>query len=110
MNNQEVIEQTLQNYDNANDALLAEWDQLDLSLLDIILQKQQNRLEQLAERIYHEELKEDTESEIIQNTIAHYEWANRLVYWNNRIRKQMGLLEEIKPITYKKMIKNWSTN
>lgn len=80
MNNREVIEQTLQNYDNANDALLADWDKLDPNFLDIVLQKQQNRLEQLAERTYHEELNEDSESEIIQNTLARYEWANEYLY------------------------------
>ena len=50
MNNQEVIEQTLLKYDEANNALLAEWYKLDPNFLDIVLQKQQNRLEQLAER------------------------------------------------------------
>jgi hypothetical protein len=80
MNNQEVIEQTLQNYENANDALLASWNDLDPNFLDIVLQKQQNRLEQLAERIYHEELEADSESEIINNTISRYQWANQYLY------------------------------
>lgn len=80
MNNMEVIEQTLLNYDAANDALLAHWDNFDPSFLDNMLQKQQNRLEQLAERIYHEEQNEDAESEIIQNTLSRYDWANEYLY------------------------------
>ncbi|MBC2722891.1 hypothetical protein [Desulfosporosinus sp.] len=106
MNNQEVIEQTLQNYDTANDALLTEWDNLDPNLLDIILQKQQNRLEQIAERIYHEELNENAESEIIQNTLAHYDWANEYLYehWETLpfverlsiMQKQWNRLQELR--------------
>ncbi|MHB8124353.1 MAG: hypothetical protein ACYDEJ_01705 [Desulfitobacteriaceae bacterium] len=80
MNNREVIEQTLQNYEDANDALLSDWDKIDPNFLDVVLQKQQNRLEQLAERIYHEEQNEDAESGIIQNTITRYEWANEYLY------------------------------
>ena len=80
MNNREIIEQTLQNFENANDALLATWDKIDPNFLDIVLQKQQNRLEQLSERIYHEELDNDVESEIIQNTLVRYEWANQYLY------------------------------
>lgn len=51
----ETLKLSSLNYDAANDALLAEWDKLDPSFLDTVLQKQQNRLEQLAERINHEE-------------------------------------------------------
>jgi hypothetical protein len=80
MKNREVIEQTLQNYENANDALLASWNELDSNFLDVVLQKQQNRLEQLAERIYHEELEFDSEVEIINNTLSRYQWANQYLY------------------------------
>jgi len=85
MNNREVIEQTLLKYDEANNALLAEWDKFNPSFLDIVLQKQQNRLERLAERIYHNELNEDGESEVIQYALDHYEWANEYLYehWGN---------------------------
>ena len=38
MNNQEVIEQTLLKYDEANNSLLAEWDKLDPNFLDIVLE------------------------------------------------------------------------
>jgi hypothetical protein len=106
MNNQEVIEQTLLKYDEANNALLAEWDKLDPNFLDIVLQKQQNRLEQLAERIYHEELNEDAESEVIQNTLDHYEWANEYLYehWETLpfterlsiMQKQWNRLQELR--------------
>lgn len=80
MNNREVIEQTLKNYEEANNMLLKAWDELDPGFLDIVLEKQLKRLEQLSERIYHEELKDDPESEIIQNTLARYEWANQYLY------------------------------
>ena len=106
MNNLEVIEQTLLNYDAANDALLAEWDKLDPSFLDIVLQKQQNRLEQLAERIYHEEQNEDADSEIIQNTLSRYDWANEYLYehWETLpfterlsiMQKQWNRLQELR--------------
>lgn len=106
MNNREVIEQTLLNYDSANDALLAEWNKLDPIFLDNLLYKQQNRLEQLAERIYHEELNEDFDSEIIENTLSRYNLANEYLYehWEELpfterlsvIQKQWNRLQELR--------------
>jgi len=103
---QGLIEQTLLKYDEANNALLAEWDKFNPSFLDIVLQKQQNRLEQLAERIYHEELNEDAESEIIQNTLSRYDWANEFLYdhWETLpfterlsiMQKQWNRLQELR--------------
>lgn len=106
MNNREVIEQTFLNYDYANEALLTEWDKLDPSLLDNILHKQQNRLEQLAERTYHEELNDVADSEIIENTLNRYKLANEYLYehWEELpfterlsvMQKQWNRLQELR--------------
>lgn len=39
MKNQEIIEQTLQNFENANDALLATWNKIDPKFLRYCLRK-----------------------------------------------------------------------
>lgn len=82
MENQEVIEQTLQNYELANDALLDIWEHLDPELIDAILEKQQHRLEQISERLYHEDkhIESDNNTEILGNTLTRFEWANQYLY------------------------------
>ena len=105
MDNAIVIQQTLRNYEEANDALLAVWDELDPGLLDSILEKQQNRLEQIANRMYHDE-KEDNEWELIENTLVRYDWANEYLFehWDSLpnderlsiMKKQWQRLEELR--------------
>lgn len=86
MNNHEVIEQTLHNYELANEALLDIWEHLDAELIDDILEKQQHRLEQISERLYHEEKHDefydssDHNTEIIENTMTRFDWANQYLY------------------------------
>lgn len=108
MENPEVIEQTLQNYELANDALLDLWEHFDPELLDAILEKQQNRLQQIAERLYHEEKYDEysDEEEILTNTLARYEWANHYLYehWDTLpdderlaiMQKQWNRLEDMR--------------
>lgn len=110
MDNHEVIEQTLQNYELANDALLDLWEQLDPELVDSILETQQHRLEQISERLYHEEKNEefDHQEEVLINTLGRYEWANQYLFehWNNLpnderlsiLRKQWNRLEEMRKL------------
>jgi hypothetical protein len=108
MTNREILEQTLRSYEAANNALLSVWDQLDPGTLDIILEKQQHRLEQIADRMYHEEKLED-ENEVIQNTLARYEWANQYLFehWDtlppeeriSLMRKQWNRLQELRSRT-----------
>jgi len=106
--NREVIEQTLQNYELANQALLDLWDRFPPEVIDEILGKQQNRLQQIADRLYHEEKYErlSDEEEILVNTLERYAWANRYLYehWDSLpqeerlaiIRKQWNRLEEMR--------------
>lgn len=108
MENPEVIEQTLQNYELANDALLDLWEHFDPELLDAILEKQQNRLQQIAERLYHEEKYDEysDEEEFLTNTLARYEWANQYLYehWDTLpdderlaiMQKQWNRLEDMR--------------
>lgn len=108
MENNEVIEQTLQNYELANDALLELWGDLDPELIDAILKKQQNRLEQIAQRLYHEEKFDElaNQAEVLSNTLARYEWANQYLYehWDTLpnderlsiMQKQWNRLEEMR--------------
>jgi hypothetical protein len=105
MNNREILEQTRRSYEAANHALLAVWDRLSPETLDFILEKQQHRLEQIADRMYHEE-KLDEENELIQNTLARYEWANQYLFehWDTLpseerltlMRKQWNRLQELR--------------
>ncbi|MDB5084307.1 MAG: hypothetical protein JWN30_1193 [Bacilli bacterium] len=105
MDNREVLEQTMRSYEDANNALLTVWDQISPTTLDIMLEKQQHRLEQISERMYHEEMLEH-ESDMMQNTLARYEWANQYLYehWDNLppderqtvMRKQWNRLEELR--------------
>lgn len=108
MDNNLVIEQTLQNYELANDALLDLWEHIDPELVDEILEKQQHRLEQIAQRLYHEEQAEDhnDELEILVSTLERYEWANQYLYehWETLpneerlaiMQKQWNRLEEMR--------------
>ncbi len=50
MKNEEVIEQMLHSYELANEALMKTWSRLDETEIDTIIEKQQHRLEQIAER------------------------------------------------------------
>ncbi|GIM45132.1 hypothetical protein DNHGIG_06810 [Collibacillus ludicampi] len=105
MTNREILEQTLRSYEAANNALLSVWDQLSPDTLDFILEKQQHRLEQIADRMYHEE-KLESENELIQNTLARYEWANQYLFehWDtlppeeriSLMRKQWNRLQELR--------------
>jgi serine/threonine protein phosphatase PrpC len=108
LKNQEVIEQTLQNYEIANQALFDLWDQFEPQVIDEILEKQQNRLQQIADRLYHQEqFDEFSENEtVLLNTIQRYEWANQYLYehWNSLsseerlaiLQKQWNRLEEMR--------------
>lgn len=108
MENTGVIEQTLLNYELANDALLDLWEHFDPELVDQILEKQQNRLEQIAQRLYHEEKEESygDEAEVLTNTLARFEWANHYLYehWDTLpnderlsiMQKQWNRLEEMR--------------
>lgn len=108
MENIEVIEQTLQNYELANDALLDLWEHLDPKLTDAILEKQQHRLEQIAQRLNHEEEFDElsNQTEVLTNTLARYEWANEYLFehWDTLpnderlsvLQKQWNRLEEMR--------------
>jgi hypothetical protein len=108
MENIEVIEQTLQNYELANDALLDLWEHLEPEVVDAILEKQQHRLEQIAQRLYHEEKFDEfsNETEVLTNTLARYEWANQYLseHWETLpsderlsvMQKQWNRLEEMR--------------
>jgi len=108
MENIEAIEQTLQNYESANDALFDLWGHLDPGLVDAILEKQQHRLEQIAQRIYHEEKSDElsNQTEVLTNTLARYEWANQYLFehWDTLpnderllvMQKQWNRLEEMR--------------
>jgi hypothetical protein len=100
-----VLEQTLESYELANEALLQVWDELKPEEIDMILEKQQNRLEQIAQRMYHEEKQEEM-SETFANTFMRFERANRYLYDNwdhipfgerlNLLQKQWNRLEELR--------------
>jgi predicted S18 family serine protease len=106
MRNEEVIEQTLLSYELANEALLKAWDRLDASEIDGILEKQQHRLEQIAERAYADEKYYDARSEAFFNTIERFEEANRHLYehWDripfdqrlDLLQKQWNRLQELR--------------
>ncbi|MCL6517480.1 hypothetical protein [Alicyclobacillus sp.] len=106
MDNREAIEQTLRNYELANQALLQVWDRLSDDEIDMILEKQQNRLQQLAERAWAEEKYYDAQSELILNTVERYEMANRHLYehWDtipfeqrlDLLQKQWNRLQELR--------------
>jgi selenocysteine-specific translation elongation factor len=105
MENREAIEQIMRNYEAANASLLKVWDQLSPETLDKILEKQQHRLEQIADRLYHEEQWEE-ENERIQDTLARYHWANLHLHahWETMapeervalMRKQWNRLQELR--------------
>ncbi|BCJ87542.1 hypothetical protein [Effusibacillus dendaii] len=104
-NNEKVLERTLESYELANEALLNVWNYLNDREIDMILEKQQNRLEQIAQRAYHEE-KTDNENELFLNTLERYELANRHLYehWDtipfgeriNLLQKQWNRLQEMR--------------
>jgi len=108
VDNQEVIQNTLRNYEMANQALYDLWDKFDPQVIDEILEKQQNRLQQIVDRIYHQEqLDEFSDDEIVLlNTIQRYEWANQYLFehWDSLqdeerlsiIQKQWNRLEEMR--------------
>ncbi|WAH36176.1 hypothetical protein [Alicyclobacillus dauci] len=106
MQNQQVIEQTLQNYELANAALLDVWNNLTDEEIDMVLEKQQNRLEQIAERAYSEETTSDAQSEAFLNTLERFENANRHLYehWDtisfdqrlDLLQKQWNRLQELR--------------
>ncbi|MBX6352984.1 MAG: hypothetical protein IRZ10_06575 [Thermoflavifilum sp.] len=105
MDNRHVLEQTLQSYELANEALIKVWNDLSDDEIRMILAKQQNRLEQIAQRMYHEE-KEEERSEVFTNTFMNFERANRYLYDNwdhipfgerlNLLQKQWNRLEELR--------------
>lgn len=68
MENEQALQDTIQSYDAANAALIELLDELDDESIDFILEKQQNRLEQISQRMYHEDNTEE-HSEIIGNTL-----------------------------------------
>ncbi|MCL6637484.1 MAG: hypothetical protein K6T26_06010 [Alicyclobacillus sp.] len=106
MDNREAMEQTLRNYELANEALLRVWDRLDADEIDMILEKQQNRLQQLAERAWAEEKQYDAQSELILNTLERFEQANRHLFehWDTipfadrleLLHKQWNRLQELR--------------
>ncbi|MCL6633225.1 MAG: hypothetical protein K6T63_11410 [Alicyclobacillus herbarius] len=106
MKNEEVIAQTLQSYELANQALMNAWNRLDEAEIDAILEKQQHRLEQIAERSYADEKYYDKRSEAFFNTIERFEEANRHLYehWDtipfdqrlDLLRKQWNRLQELR--------------
>jgi hypothetical protein len=106
MQNEDVIEQTLRNYELANEALLHVWPNLDPSEIDMVLEKQQNRLQQIAERAYAKEKEYDAKSELIANTLERFESANQHLYehWDtipfdqrlDLLQKQWNRLQELR--------------
>lgn len=111
MSNFDVIEQTLESYELANQALLCVWDRLNGHEIDMILEKQQHRLEQITERLFHEEKTEDEfdetgEMDVICDTLDRYDRANRHLYefWDtipfdqrlDAIRKQWNRLQDLR--------------
>jgi hypothetical protein len=106
MHNEEVIEETLRNYELANEALMKVWPRLTDAEVDMILEKQQNRLQQIAERAYSMEKSYDAKSELIFNTIDRFESANRHLYehWDtipfdqriDLLHKQWNRLQELR--------------
>lgn len=106
MDNEDVIEQTLRNYELANEALMHVWPQLDSTEIDMVLEKQQNRLQQIAERAYSDEAGYDEISELIANTIERFENANEHLYehWDtipfdqriDLLQKQWNRLQELR--------------
>lgn len=106
MDNTNVIEQTLRNYELANDALMNVWNRLDSDEIDMVLEKQQNRLQQIADRVYSEERIYDERSEMMVNTLVRFEEANRHLYdhWDtipfeqrlDLLRKQWNRLQEFR--------------
>lgn len=106
MGNEEVIQQTMANYELANEALLHVWNQLNKDEIDSVLEKQQNRLEQIAQRMYHEEQHEEKNNEIVVTALERYEMANRHLYehWEtipfggrlNLMQKQWNRLQDLR--------------
>lgn len=105
MENPKIVQDTLQSYEAANEALVQVLDKLDPQELDFILEKQQNRLEQIFQRMYHEEKTED-QSELIAHTLKRYEMANRHLFehWEtipfgerlNLMQRQWNRLQDIR--------------
>ncbi|WAH37512.1 hypothetical protein [Alicyclobacillus dauci] len=78
MNICNVVRETMAQYELANEALLDVWDELDWYEINLILEKQQSRIEQLVhrQRMYHND-EHKKPSEILAHTLQHYERANR---------------------------------
>lgn len=71
MENSKEVQDTLRSYEVANDALVQVMDRLDPQELDFILEKQQTRLEQISQRVNHEEKSENL-SEVIAYTLERW--------------------------------------
>ncbi|MBX5436636.1 MAG: hypothetical protein IRZ33_05395 [Alicyclobacillaceae bacterium] len=109
MDNAQMLEQTIRNYELASEALLAVWDDLSPDELDAVLEKQQHRLKQIADRMYHEERwqeSNDPNAEILRNTLERFEMANRHLHANwdaipfdqrlEILRKQWNRLQQMR--------------
>ncbi|GMA60283.1 hypothetical protein NZD89_11840 [Alicyclobacillus fastidiosus] len=77
MEHQGVMEQVLKNYELANDALMHTWGRLDEVDIDALLQKQQERLRQIAQRAYGDGLCDDAQSELLLHTTERLASANQ---------------------------------
>ncbi|MFB5191808.1 hypothetical protein [Alicyclobacillus fastidiosus] len=77
MEYQRVMEQVLKNYELANDALMQTWARLDDVDIDALLQKQQERLRQIAQRAAAGGSYDEEQSELLLHTMERLASANQ---------------------------------